>query len=27
VLDIRYIVAGGAGVPRTELLIQSWVDK
>ncbi|CAB3883451.1 DNA adenine methylase [Achromobacter animicus] len=24
VLDIRYIVAGGAGVPRTELLIQSW---
>ncbi|MNL36104.1 hypothetical protein D3C87_1581710 [compost metagenome] len=24
VLDIRYIVAGGAGVPRQELLIQSW---
>ncbi|WP_301540948.1 hypothetical protein [Bordetella trematum] len=25
VLDIRYTVGGGAGVPRAELLIQSWL--
>ncbi|MNY45513.1 hypothetical protein D3C86_1806230 [compost metagenome] len=24
VLDIRYTVSGGAGVPRSELLIRSW---
>ncbi|MCH1996760.1 hypothetical protein L7Q78_28570 [Achromobacter xylosoxidans] len=26
VLDIRYTVGGGAGVPRAELLIQNWPD-